>query len=62
MARSNTVEQHRGIEDDGIDSSELLEHHEEDGDRELGSVLGLEQVAHGVGGQVTNASCLGDVS
>lgn len=50
VARSNTVEQHRGVEDDGIDSSELLEHHEKDGDRELGAVLGLEQVAHGVGG------------
>ena len=32
VPRSNTVEEHWGVKDDGIDSSELLEHHEEQGD------------------------------
>lgn len=32
MSRSDTVEEHWGVKDDGIDSSELLEHHEEEGD------------------------------
>ena len=61
MARSNTVEEHWGVKDDGIDASELLEHHEEEGDGELGAVLGLEQVTHWVRGQVTDAGCLSDV-
>ncbi len=61
MPRSNTVEEHWGVKDDGVDSSELLEHHEEQGDGELGAVLGLEEVTHGVRGQVTDAGCLCDV-
>ncbi len=32
VSRSNTVEEHWGVKDDGIDSSELLEHHEEERD------------------------------
>ena len=32
VARSNTVEQDWGVEDDGVDASELLEHHEEQRD------------------------------
>lgn len=58
MARPDTVEQHGCVEDDGIDASELLEHHEHEGDDQLGSVLGLEQVPHGVRCQVRNASSL----
>lgn len=58
MARPNAVEQHGSVKDDGIDASELLEHHEHEGDDQLGTVLGLEQVSHGVGRQVRNASRL----
>ena len=58
VPRSNTVEQHGSVEDDGIDSSELLEHHEHEGDDELRTVLRLEQVPHRVRGQVADASSL----
>ena len=61
MSRSNTVEQHWGVKDDGIDSSELLEHHEEEGDHKLGAVLRLEQVLHGVGRKVGDAGSLHNV-
>lgn len=62
MSRANTVEEHRGVEDDGVDASELLEHHEHEGDDQLGAVLGLEQVPHGVGGKVADAGSLSHVS
>lgn len=58
VPRSNTVEQHGSVEDDGIDSSELLEHHEHEGDDQLWTILGLEQVPHWVRGQVADASSL----
>lgn len=61
VSRSNTVEQHRGIENDGVDSCELLEHHEHEGDNQLGAVLALEQVPHGVRRKVTNPSSLSHV-
>lgn len=61
MSRSNTVEEHWSVKDDGIDSSELLEHHEQQGDGQLRAVLRLEQIAHWVRGQVADAGCLGDV-
>lgn len=58
VSRPNTVEQHWSVENDGIDACELLEHHEHEGDDQLGAVLALEQVPHGVGGQVADASSL----
>lgn len=42
------VEQHRRVEHDGVDSRELLEYLEEDGDDELRAAPAAEEVAEGV--------------
>lgn len=44
MSRSQTVEEHWCVEDNGVDTSELLEHHEQQGDDQLWPVWGCHQV------------------